>query len=84
MFSVAILTGFQQAGTFERHVGLAVEYCTEAGLSKQLSEELKDADLIGQCELFVHSTPWKRHTATVALKKIYALLMVLFLSADFH
>jgi len=78
MSSVATLTGFQQAGTFERHVGLAIEYCTEAGLSRQLSEELKDADLIGQCALFIRSTPWKRHPATVALKKIYALLMVLF------
>jgi len=56
----------------------AVQCCAEAGLSRQLSEELKDSGIFRQYELFVHSQPWKRHPATLTLKRVYALLMVLF------
>ena len=76
MSSVASLVYFEQAGTLERYLGSAIKYCTEAGLSKQLSEGLKSADIIGQYQLFVCSVPWKRHPATLTIKKIYALLAV--------
>jgi len=76
--SVATFISFEQAGTFEQNVGSAVKYCTEAGLSGQLSEELKDAGIFRQYELLIHSQPWKTHPAALTLKKIYALLMVLF------
>jgi len=78
MFSAATFISLEQAGTFEQNVGSAVKYCTEAGLSRQLSEEFKNADIFRQYELLIHSEPWKRHPATLTLKKIYALLMVLF------
>jgi len=76
--SVATFIGFEQAGTFEQNVGSAVKYCTDAGLSRQLSEELKNADIFRQYELLIHSQPWKTHPTALTLKKIYALLMVLF------
>jgi len=79
--SVATFIGFEQAGTFEQNVASAVKYCTKAGLSRQLSEELKNADIFRQYELLIHLQPWKRHPATLTLKKIYALLMVLFFSS---
>jgi len=59
-------------------MGSAVKYCAEAGLSRQLSEELKNADIFRQYELLIRLQPWKRHPATLTLKKIYAPLMVLF------
>jgi len=77
--TVATFIGFEQAETFERHLsamGSAAKYCTEAGLSRQLSEELKIAGIFRQCELFVHSQPWKRHPATLIVKKIFSFLMV--------
>jgi len=81
MSSVATFIGFEKAEAFEQHLlamGSAVKYCTEAGLSRQLSKELKNTGIFRQYELFVHSQPWKRHPATLTLKKIYAFLMVLF------
>jgi len=59
----------------------AVQCCVEAGLSRQLSEELRCAGIFHQYELFVHSHPWKRHPATLILKRIYAFLTVLFLQS---
>jgi len=59
-------------------MGSAANYCTEAGLSRQLSKELENDGIFRQCELFVHSQPWKWHPAVLTLKKIFALLMVLF------
>jgi len=76
--SVAAFIGFEQAGTFEKKFGSAVKYCTEAGLSRQLSEELKNAGIFRQYELLIHSRPWKRHPAALTVKKIFAFLMVLF------
>jgi len=81
MSAVATFIGFEQAETFKRHLSAmcsAAKYCTEAGLSGQLSKELKNAGIFRQCELFVHSQPWKRHPAALTLKKIFAFLMVLF------
>jgi len=72
--SVANFVHFEEAGTFERLVGSAVKYCTEAGLGGQLSEGLNR--VLSQYELFVYSAPWKRHPATLTLKKIYTLLAV--------
>jgi len=57
----------------------AVQCCVEAGLSRQLSEELQSAGIFRQYELFVHSQPWERHSATLTLKKVYAFLTVNFL-----
>jgi len=79
--AVATFIGFEQAETFERHLsamGSAAKYCTEAGLSGQLSKELENAGIFHQCELLVHSQPWKRHPAASTVKKIFAFLMVLF------
>ena len=56
----------------------AVQYCVEVGLSGKLSEELKSSDIIGQYESFIRSAPWKRHPATLTLKKIYTSLKVFF------
>jgi len=75
LISVVTLVHFEEAGTFE-HMGSAVEYCIEVGRSRQLSEELKSVDLIGQYESFMYSAPWKRHPATLILKKIYTPLVV--------
>jgi len=75
---VTTFISFKQAGTFEQNVGSAIKYCTEARLSRQLTEELKNADIFRQYELLIHLQPWKRHPATLTLKKIYAHLMVLF------
>ena len=78
---VVTLVGFERTGTFERHLsamGSAVKYCTEAGMSSQLSEELISADIIGQYEVFVRSMPFNKHPATLTLKRICALLTVLF------
>jgi len=41
--------GFKQAGTFKQQssvMGSAIKYCTEAGLSGRLSEELKAQTLL--------------------------------------
>ena len=59
-------------------MGSAAKYCTEAGLSRQLFKELKNAGIFHQCELFVYSQPWKRHPAALTVKKIFTFLMVLF------
>lgn len=78
--SVAILVDFEQAETLEPHLSAmdsVVKYCTKTGLRRQLHKELKSVDIIGQYELFVRSAPWKRHPATLTLKKIYAFLTVL-------
>jgi len=77
--SVATLVRFEQAKRFEQNLSVvvsAVKHCTEAGLSKQLSEGWRNADIISRYELLVHSAPWKRHSATLALKKINKLLTV--------
>jgi len=79
--AVATFIGFEQAETFEQHLsamGSAAKYCTEAGLSRQLSKELENAGIFRQYELLIHSQPWNRHSATLTLKKIYALLTVTF------
>ena len=72
MSLVATLVYFEQARTLERYLGSAIKYCTEAGLSRQLSEGLKSADIIGQYGLFACLVPWKRYPATLTLKKVYA------------
>jgi len=59
-------------------MGSAAKYCTEAGLSGQLSKELENAGIFRQCELFVHSQPWNMHAAAMIVKKIFAFLKVLF------
>jgi len=78
-FSVATFISFEQVETFEQRLllmGSAVRYCTKAEMSRRLSKELQSADIIGQYELFVRSTPWNKHPATLILKKICTLLTV--------
>jgi len=54
----------------------AIQQCVEAGLSSQLFEALKSASIFHRYELFMRLAPWKRHSATLTLKKIYASLTV--------
>jgi len=75
-----VLVGSEKRGIFKQ----AIKYCTEAGLSRQVSEELKklkNADIIGPYESFVRSTPWNWHPATLVLKEIYPFFVVFFSSA---
>jgi len=79
--SATIFISSRQATTFKPDISVmasAIQYCAEAGLSRQLSKELKSADIFRQYELFVRSQPWKRHPATLILKKIYKFLAVFF------
>ena len=53
---VATLIESKQAGTFKPDLSVmafAIQYCTEAGLGRQLSRELRSAGMFGQYELFV-------------------------------
>jgi len=54
----------------------ALQYCRAAELFEKLSEELDASDIVGQYELYVRMTPWKRYPATLALKQICATLTV--------
>jgi len=48
------------------------QYCTAVGLFEKLAEELNNADIIGEYELYVRAAPWKRYPATLVLTQIYA------------
>jgi len=54
----------------------ALQHCTAVGLLERLSEELINADILGQYEMYVRPAPWKRYPAMLVLKQIYTTLTV--------